>query len=290
MANVLEVESITKHFKSFDLGPVSFALEEGTITGFIGANGAGKTSTIKSILDALHIDGGSIKLFGMPNSLAASREDIGVVLDEGCFYEFLTLSQMRSIVAGAYKAWDESRYRELIQRFSLPASQEISKLSKGMRMKFALALALSHHAKLLIMDEPTSGLDPLVRSELIDILAQYRAEENGTVLFSTHITSDLSKIADYIILIDNGRIVLDSEKDALLDSHLLVKGSTQSLTPELKKQLIGVRTSAFDFEALCANPAYIRAALPDALFTRPDIDDIMLHYVGRIEDADKFSF
>ena len=208
MENILEISKLNKSYTDFSLTDVSFSLPDNSITGFTGVNGSGKTTTIRSVSGLVKFDSGTIKLFGqdMNRNTKALKERVGVVLDEGGFYEEFSMSEMKGIVAPAYKNWQERVYKDYMEQFGLNPRQKISTLSKGMKMKFSLALALSHEAELLIMDEPTSGLDPLVRSQMLKILADYMKKSGRAVFFSTHITSDLEQIADRLILIDNGRV------------------------------------------------------------------------------------
>ena len=218
MTPLLEIKNLRKNYTAFSLKDISFTLERGFIMGFIGPNGAGKSTTIKLILNLIKKDGGEIKIFGKDN-IKNEREvknKIGFVLDESYYYEDVTLLEMKNIVAPFYKEWDDEVFHRHLKNFNLPAEKKIKELSKGMKMKYSLAIALSHHADLLIMDEPTSGLDPLVRSELLDILTELIQDENKGVLFSTHITSDLDKVADYVALIRDGEIVLNDSKDDIL--------------------------------------------------------------------------
>ncbi len=198
MENILEVSGLNKSYRNFSLHDISISLPEGCITGFIGINGAGKTTTLRTILGLTSKLSGKVRLFGMDMETHEKqiKERIGIILDGGGFYEELNLTEMKNIVASAYKSWDETTYRMYLDRFSLSPKQKINTLSKGMRMKYALALALSHKAELLIMDEPTSGLDPLIRNQLLDILKEFMNNGGRGVFFSTHITSDLDKIAD----------------------------------------------------------------------------------------------
>ena len=219
MESILKVSDLNKSYGNFSLSNVSFSLPEGCITGFIGVNGAGKTTTLRTILELTNRTSGHIEFFGldMQSHEQEIKNRIGVVLDDGYFYEELSLAEMKNIVASAYKSWDNKVFQSYLERFTLNPKQKIGTLSKGMRMKYALALALSHKAELLIMDEPTSGLDPLIRSQLLDILKEFMEYGGRGVFFSTHITSDLDKIADMLIMIDNGKIVFQEEKDTLLD-------------------------------------------------------------------------
>lgn len=282
MNKVLEVNGLKKDFGTFQLNDVSFSLQEGCITGFIGINGAGKTTTIKSILGLTLKDAGSIKLFGkeIDKNERMLKNQIGVVLDEGYLYEDMTLLEMKSIIAPAYSNWDEAAFNNYINRFKLKLGQKISTLSKGMRMKYAIALALSHHAKLLIMDEPTSGLDPLVRNELMDILLEFMKENGKSVFFSTHITSDLDKVADVLILIHKGRIVLSEEKDIILDTHGLVKGNRMELNDQTRKLFLTLHENEYNFQGITSKKADVRKQMNDVLIERPTIEDIMLAYIG----------
>ncbi|MDS0524813.1 ABC transporter ATP-binding protein [Clostridium sp. SHJSY1] len=282
MSNILEIEGLEKDYGAFKLNNVSFSLQEGCITGFIGVNGAGKTTTIKSILGLVLKDGGSVKLFG--KEIAKNEQElknhIGVVLDEGCFYEEMTLKEMKNVIAPAYTNWDENVFENYISRFGLKLNQKISTLSKGMKMKYSIALALSHHADLLIMDEPTSGLDPLIRSEILDIVLEFIKKEGKSVFFSTHITSDLDKIADVLILIDKGEILLNEEKDLILDTYGVVKGDNSLLTDENRKMFLNIKESRYNFEAITNRKNEVRKYMDSVLIERPTIEDIMLAHIG----------
>lgn len=278
MENILEVKGLNKNYQNFSLQDVSFSLPEGCITGLIGINGAGKTSTLKSILGLTPKTSGNIRLFGMDMATSEKeiKERIGIVLDDGSFYDELNLSEMKNIVASAYKLWDENEYRVYLERFSLNPKQKINTLSKGMRMKYALALALSHKAELLIMDEPTSGLDPLIRSQLLDILKEFMDNGGRGVFFSTHITSDLDKIADLLIMIDNGRIIFQEEKDILLDEYRIVKGDIKDLRTDTEKLFMNIDKTIFGFTAITKYADKVRKIMPDSIIERPTIEDIML--------------
>lgn len=287
MNDILEVNGLKKNFGNFSLKDVSFSLKEGCITGFIGINGAGKTTTIKSILGLTIKDAGSIKLFGkeIESNERELKNHIGVVLDDGYFYDDMTLMEMKNIIAPAYSNWDETVFENYISRFKLPTKQRISTLSKGMRMKYSIALALAHHADLLIMDEPTSGLDPLVRSELMDILLEFMNEDGKSVFFSTHITSDLDKVADILILIDNGRIVLNEEKDIILDTHGLVKGNKEMLNENTRKLFLKLHETNYNFEGITNEKEAVREQMKNVIIERPSIEDIMLAYIGGDNNA-----
>ncbi|MCU5407437.1 ABC transporter ATP-binding protein [Bacillus cereus] len=279
---MLEVNNLNKCYENFSLKDVTFRINNDCITGFIGTNGSGKTTTIKAILGLILKDSGKINFLGndMDKHERKSKNKIGIVLDEGYFYDELTLKEMKNIIAPSYTDWDEPVFQDYIKQFNLNLKQKISTLSKGMRMKFAVALALSHHADLLLMDEPTSGLDPLVRSELMDILLNFMKEPGKSVFFSTHITSDLDKIADMIILIDDGKILVNDEKDMLIDSHALVKGSNHFINEQTKTLFLNLHQTHYGFEGITNKKDDVRRLMPDVLMERPTIEDIMLSYIG----------
>lgn len=281
MENILEISRLHKSYKDFSLQDISFSLQEGCITGFIGVNGAGKTTTIRSIFGLTKPDSGTIKIFGqdMGTNAKAIKERMGVVLDGGEFYEEFSMEEMKGIVAPAYPNWQEEVYRDYMEQFQLNPKQKISTLSKGMKMKFSLALALSHRAELLIMDEPTSGLDPLLRSQLLKILTDYMKKDGRAVFFSTHITSDLEQIADMLILIDDGRILFQEEKDILLDRHRVVKGDPHWLNRENKKLFLSLHTTEYGFTGLTDRYIEVKKLMPDVLLERPTIENIMLGHI-----------
>lgn len=277
----LEVTGLIKCYPSFKLDNVTFKLQENCITGFIGINGSGKTTTIKSILGLVVKDAGKIKMFGkdMDECERELKNRIGIVLDDGYFYEDLTLTEMKSILAPAYINWDNREFLMYMERFRLNIKQKISTLSKGMRMKFALALALSHQADLLIMDEPTSGLDPLVREELMKLLKEFVSTKGKSVFFSTHITSDLEKVADVLILIDNGTVLFNSKKEELLNTHAMVHGDCRHLTDGIKKLFISLNESENNFVGLTKLKFEVQKQVKDVRIEKATIEDIMLGYV-----------
>ncbi len=278
MENILEVSGLKKSYGNFALRDVAFSLPEGCITGFIGANGAGKTTALRTLLNLTQKEAGTVRFFGMDmeRSEKQIKDRLGIVLDDGCFYEELSLEEMKSIIAPAYTAWSERDFRQYLDMFSLDPRQKISTLSKGMRMKYSLALALSHGAELLIMDEPTSGLDPLIRSQLLQILTDYMNNGGKGVFFSTHITSDLDKIADVLIMIDNGRIVFQEEKDALLDAYRIVKGDVRALSADIRRLFLSISETSFGFTGVTKRAAEMQRLIPDAVLERPAVEDIML--------------
>ena len=280
--NTLEINQVSKKYQHFALDKISFSLPSGYIMGFIGPNGSGKTTTIKLIMNLIQKDRGTIKLFGLDNIVHEKqvKEKIGFVYDENYYYEELNLLEMAKIMASFYRQWDQNAFLSFLREFQVNPKIKIKELSKGMNMKSSLAVALSHKAQLLIMDEPTSGLDPIVRNEFLDILSWIIQDEEVSVLFSTHITSDLEKIADYITLIHNGKIVFSENKDSIFDQYFLVKGENRQLNTELKSRLVGWRVQKFGFEGLIREkdniPVPARAHL---IIEKPTLDDIMLYTV-----------
>ncbi|ERK29398.1 ABC transporter ATP-binding protein [Clostridium intestinale] len=288
MSYVLEINNLRKTYKGFSLKDINIKLEQGYITGFIGANGAGKSTTIKSVLNLINRDSGDVKIFNKDNKTNDKelKNKIGVVLDEGYFYEELTLKEMKNIISPMYSNWDENQFNNYIRRFNLPLDRKISKLSKGMRMKYSIAIALSHNAELFIMDEPTSGLDPIVREELLEILSDIIQEENKTIFFSTHITSDLDKIADYLIIINDGKILLQGAKDEIIEGHRLVKGDKNLLTLENRKDFVAIKENSYGFEALTKEANKLSRTYGDKLvMEKPNIEEIMLYYIRSDKNA-----
>lgn len=276
--NILEVTGLCKSYRDFALKDITFSVPEGCIAGFIGVNGAGKTTTLKSILGLVRPSAGQIRVFGL-NMAANEREikdRIGVVFDDGQFYMELTLKEMKNVLAAAYSSWSESDFAGWLDRFELSPRQKISELSKGMRMKFALALALSHKAELLLMDEPTSGLDPLIRAEFLHVLTDYMEQGGKGVLFSTHITSDLDKVADMLVMIDRGRIAFQEEKDALMDSYRIIKGDPVMLSEETRKLFLKLDENTFGFTGITKEADRVMKMMPGVLSERAAVEDIML--------------
>ncbi|WP_026896240.1 ABC transporter ATP-binding protein [Clostridiisalibacter paucivorans] len=280
MNHILEIKNVNKSYDNFRLKNVSFTLDKGYIMGFIGPNGAGKSTTIKLIMNLLKRDSGEIKVFGLDNikDEREIKQKIGFIYDKNHFYDELTLKNMKKIISNFYDNWNDNLYHKYIKSFDLNEEKRIKELSKGMQMKFSLALALSHDAQLIIMDEPTSGIDPIFRSELLDILMDIIQDEDKAIFFSTHITTDLEKIADYITLINDGNLLFSKSKEEVLDNYSIVKGSNEILTEELKKKFIGIKNNKFGFEALTLEAIGIRKDYGERLMIeRPTIDDIMLY-------------
>ena len=279
MSKILEINSVSKEFDGFKLDKINFSLNKGYIMGFIGPNGAGKTTTIRLIMNLLKKNSGDIKIFGMDNATdeVAIKDRIGFVYEESYFYEHLTVKKMKEIIAPFYSRWDDEKFNEYCDIFTLLQRKIIKDLSKGTKMKFALAVALSHNAELLILDEPTSGLDPVFRDKLMDILREEIQDENKSILFSTHITSDLEKIADYITFINDGKIVFSDQKDILLENYKIIKGDTNILSAEIKNQLLGVKENKFGFEALCNVEKQSIFSQFDIVTEKPSLEQMMVY-------------
>lgn len=278
MDNILEIKNLRKEYDNFTLKDINFNLPKGYIMGFIGPNGAGKSTTIKLIMNLVKKTSGQIKLFGMDNEKyeIEVKNRIGFVYDENYYYDELTIDEMRKIIRPFYSKWDDSTFNNYINQFGLNLKDKIKKLSKGMKTKFALAMALSHNAELIIMDEPTAGLDPIFRREILDILYDLIQDEEKSIFFSTHITTDLEKIADYITFINNGEIVFSKEKDVVMDEYAVVKGPLDMLNEDCKEQFIGVRKNKFGFEALTGDKNAIRRKYKDkVLIEKASLEDIM---------------
>jgi len=251
---ILEIKNISKKFKDFELKDISFELKKGYVMGFIGPNGSGKTTIIKLILNLLNKNSGEIKVFGKDNvrDEIFIKDKIGFVFEENHYYEHLTIKKMKNIVAPFYSKWSDEDFNKYLTRFNLDENKKIGNLSKGNKIKFALAIALSHNAELLILDEPTSGLDPLFRNEFCDILREFIQDENRAVLFSTHITSDLENVADFVTYINRGELVFSEEKDSLLQKYCIVKGDISLLEKSLslKDKFVSYKVNSYGFEAL----------------------------------------
>lgn len=278
MNNVIQLDHVTKSYDRFELKDISLSIKEGFITGLIGPNGAGKTSLIKMIMGLIAQDHGDILVFGQNNrqEQAAIRERIGYVSDESFYYENMTVKQMKNIIAPFYPAWNNDTYLKFQDLFKLSPGKRIKELSKGMKIKFSLAIALSHGADLLIMDEPTSGLDPVFRREMLDLLSEHIQDEKKSILFSTHNTTDLDRIADYIVFINDGRIMFHEMKESLSERYLLVKGGKELLDRDVRRWFVGIRENGLGFEGLISNRAEGERYFKDtALCETPTLEEIM---------------
>jgi ABC-2 type transport system ATP-binding protein len=288
MNSALEVKGLRKEYRDFALRDVSFDLPEGTIMGLVGPNGAGKTTVIRLILNLAHRSAGEIKIFGhdIVAHEKAIKSRIGFVHETPSLIEDASLRDLAAAVAPFYARWDESLFRSLCGEFELPLAKKFKKLSHGMKMKFSLALALAHDADLLILDEPTSGLDPVFRRELLERLSALIQDERKSVLFSTHITSDLEATADYVTLLHGGTVIFSLPKDEVRETWAVVKGGPELLNGAARPLFKGVRETPFGVEALTADVPAVRAALPaGTLFERASIEDIMVFLDEGVSDG-----
>ena len=285
MKNVIELKNVSKDYGDFKLDNISFEVPEGCVCGFIGQNGAGKTTTIQLILDTIARDSGEITLFGksIDGDSASLREDIGLVFDEMGFHEFLTAKQINTIMKNVYKNWDEALYFDYLKRFSLPSKKACGSFSRGMRMKLQIATALSHGAKLLIMDEPTSGLDPIVRNEVLQIFREYVVKEDHTILLSSHITGDLEKLADEVVFIDGGRIVIKGNKDEILEKHGIIKCKKEELAGIDKELIVSYELSSMGAEILVNDVNTARKLYPNMVIEQAGLEEIMIYYVNSMK-------
>ena len=279
--NVIEVKDLCKSFPSFQLKNVNIVLEEGYIMGFIGRNGAGKTTTLKSILNLLNPDSGTINLCGlnMPKDETEIKNLIGYVAGGVDFYPEQKIKKITDITKIFYKEWDDERYRELCRRFEIDENKKFKQLSAGMKVKYSIAIALSHNAKLLILDEPTSGLDPAARDDLILIFQEFVEDGKHSILFSTHITSDLEKCADFITYIKSGEILASTDVETFEKSYLLVAGKKDDLTPELENKVIGIHKHNLGFEGMIKVDD--KALVEGMEISVPSLEDIMIHLERR---------
>lgn len=278
MNNVLEIKNVTKDFGKFKIDNISFSLPKGYIMGFIGANGAGKTSTIKLILNMIKKNSGEIKVFGLDNIKDEEKikEQIGVVFDECYYLEDWNLNDVEKAVSMFYRNWNSKAYEKYLNEFKLAREKKVKDLSRGMRMKLMIAVAFSHDAKLLILDEPTSGLDPVARDEFLDILRKYIENEEKSVIFSSHITSDIEKVADYITYINNGKVIFTGEKDEFLEKYCVIKGGREDITESQKKEIIGLRMHSTGFEGL-VELKDVRGFSSNVITEKASLDDIMIY-------------
>ncbi len=280
MSYLIEVDHLQKRFEGFALQDVSFTLEPGYVMGFVGPNGAGKSTTIKLLLGLLHKEGGDIRLMGLDSvkDEMAVKQQVGFVLDQTYFHETMKISEVEWLVSGFYHAWDSAAFQRYLAKFCLPADKRVKELSSGMKAKLSMAVALSHGARLLILDEPTSGLDPVVRDDILEeLLAVVRDAERG-VLFSTHITSDLDKIADYLTFIKEGKIILSTTRDDINADYAVVKGAKAALAGAMD-YLVRYRETEFGFEALTDRAQALRKRCAEKLvLEKAKVEDIMLFY------------
>jgi len=281
MKDILEVTNLNKKYSDFELKNINIKLPKGMIMGLIGENGAGKSTTIKSILNVINTDSGEIKIFEKDNRKYEKeiKEEIGVVLDDSFLSEYLTPTDINKIMKKIYKNWDEKLYFKYIENLKLPKHKMSKEFSSGMKMKLKIAVALSHHPKLLILDEPTSGLDPIARNEILDIFQDFIQDEENGILVSSNITSDLEHIADYITFISEGKIVFTKTRDELLDNYGIVRCSKDEFEKIDKNDFVKYKKSKYEYDVLVENKFEFKKKYNIEIIDKPTIDDIMLIYI-----------
>lgn len=279
--NCLELRGVGKNYGSFALRDVDLSVPKGCIMGLVGQNGAGKTTLLKLILNLIARDSGEISVLGMDNlkEEMAIKRQLGVVMDESAFHDFLTPQKVSKIMAGIYPNWDGRQFADYLQRFGLRPGDSIKNFSRGMKAKLSIAAALSHAPQLLLLDEPTSGLDPVVRDEILDIFAEFIGDGEHSILISSHITSDLERVADYIALLDEGQLIFCEEKDALLYGYSVLKGTREQLERLDRSELIGLRETSFGFDALVERSEENHRRFEGLVFDRCTLEEMVLYFI-----------
>ena len=281
---ILQIENLTRQYPGFLLDHISFSIPKGSIMGLIGENGAGKSTTIKAALNLIKRDEGKVTFWGQDLSLSEGlKEDIGVVFDGINFYETLTPAKVGNISGAAYKQWDSSLYHNYLQRFQLPADKEIKNFSKGMKTKLCIAAALSHDPKLLILDEATSGLDPVIRDDILDVFLEFVQDDNHSILMSSHISSDLEKIADYITFIHQGKVLFCKSKDELRYRYGIIHCKTEVFHTIDPSEILAFRKDDYQWNVLTSDKERARRKYKNAVIDDASIDDILLLYVKGVQ-------
>jgi ABC-2 type transport system ATP-binding protein len=280
MSVIVSIRNLSKHFKKFSLKDINLEIEEGCIYGLVGKNGAGKSTLLKHLLGLIPIESGSIEIFGKEFTKHEEKikEQVGFVLDHSPFFNHLSGEDNKKAIATFYKDWDEDYFQELSKQFELNLPQKVKTYSKGQRMKLAIAIAIAHHPKLLILDEPTSGLDPVFRDEFLNLLQELVSQEKCTVLISTHITSDLEQISDYICMIEEGKIIFQKEKDSLLDEYRIIKGKKEDMK-FWKDKSININSHLFGFEGLIESKYLINVDEKNIIQERASVQEIMVNFL-----------
>lgn len=277
--NSIVVQDLCKHFKGFTLDHVSFQVPKGRIVGFIGENGAGKSTTIRLILDELRKDGGQVTIFGSDHREVSLKEEIGVVFDTCNFHDVCTAKDVEKILAGVYRNWDGTVFHQYLKRFQIPVDKKIGDFSKGMKMKLSILCAMAHRPKLLILDEATTGLDPVVRDEILDLFLEYIQKEENAIFFSSHITSDIEKIADYVIFIHRGKILFEEQKDDLLDHYGILRCKKEYFASISREDIITYRETPLSMECLVWDREKAKGKYSHAVVDNASLEDIMLFYI-----------
>lgn len=277
--NNISVNNLCKSFDGFSLDHVSLQVPKGRIVGFIGENGAGKSTTISLILNELKKDGGTIEIFDVYNSDSSVKKDIGVVFDECNFHEFFTARHIGKILSGIYPTWDNSLFTEYMKRFNVPVSKTIGSFSKGMKMKLSIICAMAHRPKLLILDEATTGLDPVVHEEILDMFLDFIQDEENSVFFSSHIISDIERVADYVILIHQGKIIFEEEKDYLIYNYGIIRRGKSQFEQIPPDDYIISRKTNLSFECLVRDRETVKRKYKDLMVDNATLEEIMLFYI-----------
>ena len=279
MANAFMVSGLTKTYKDFVLDHVSFTVPSGSIVGLIGENGAGKSTTINAALGLIQKEDGVVSILDKEELDGDVKEQIGVVFDGSNYPEILSPRKLNRVMKNIYRTWDERVYFGLLKQFSLPVDKKIKQFSKGMKMKLAISAAFSHHSRLLVLDEATSGLDPVVRDDILDMLLDFVQDEEHSILVSSHITSDLEKIADYIVFIHEGKVVFEKPKDELTEQYGIIKCGAAQFDALDKSDIISYRKMDYEWQILVSDRERMQKKYPKALVVPATIDEIMLLYV-----------
>lgn len=281
--NAIELKNVTKHYKDFSIEDLNLNIKKGFVTGFVGRNGAGKSTTIEMIMNLTRPNSGEVKVFGLDisDNEKVVKDKIGYVDAANNYMESFKLKDIIKYVSKTYSNWDEDACSHYIKAFDLPLNKKFKDFSTGMRAKATIAIALSHNTELFVMDEPTTGLDPVVRREIIDTFREIMTNEDKTILFSTHITEDLEKLADYIVMIDDGKIILHTSKNDLSENFFIVRGSNDLLDRDTESYFTSIKKGDVNFEALTKSPKEVEAVFGDTIVIQPvKIDDVIYHLKG----------
>ena len=279
MNSAMNISGLSKTYKDFVLDSVSFTVPSGSIVGLIGENGAGKSTTINAALGLIQKEAGYVSILGNEELDGDTKEQIGVVFDGSNYPEILSPKKINRVMKNIYHSWDEQTYFRLLKQFSLPLDKQIKQFSKGMKMKLAISVAFSHNSKLLILDEATSGLDPIIRDDILDMLLDFVQDEEHSILVSSHITSDLEKIADYIVFIHEGKVIFSKPKDELIEQYGIIKCGAAQFDALDKSDIIVYRKMDYEWQILISNREKIQKKYPKSMIIPATIDEIMLLYV-----------